>query len=242
MTTVVVDLRFEVDTSDGEHAEGTVRSDGRTVTVQSPHLAVLAGGRSGSDLQALARAVADRGLVLTVADENGPVMRMGAVRSRFWHRAVSRSRFVRIARWRAATTLKAVVIASRGHGVGLPPPTPVPLHLPTAPWTRRRVTTTHDPYGGGHPRLYLSDTRAPASARKVLVFPLAPGTTVIGSADDADLRLDGVDTLQAVVERTVDDEYELVGRGTSVHTYVNGQSCPASDCAPARAWRSDRGG
>lgn len=226
MTSVIVDLRFEVDTPDGEHAEGTVRSDGKTVVVQSPHLAVLAGGRSGSDLKALARAAADQGLVLTVADENGPMMRMGAVRPRFWHRLATRSKRVQVVRWRAAATLKAVVVAGRVQGVGFPPATPVPLHMPTAPWRRRLVTTTHDPYGGGHPRLYLSDTRAPADARKVLVFHLGPGANVIGSGDDADLHLDGVDALQAVVERTADDEYELVGRGTTIHTYVNGRELP----------------
>lgn len=222
MPALHVDLRFEVTTPDGEHATGTVRSRGRTVVVQSPELAVLAGGRSGGDLQALAAMVADREMVLAVADENGDLMRLGAVRRRFWHRIATGSRFVEVVRWRAAAALKASVLTGGSTGVGVPPPTPVP-HLPTAPWSRRRVTTTHDPYGGGHPRLYLSDTRKPAMAREVLSFPLLPGATVIGSGDDADLRLDGVDPVQAVVERTADDEYEIVPRGTTLHTFVGGQ-------------------
>ena len=225
MPALSADLRFEVDTPDGEHADGVVRSDGSTVLVQSPDLSVLAGGRSGSDLQALARAVAEQGLVLVIADEEGALMRLGAVRSRFWHRLVTRSPHVQVVRWRAAAALKAVVLAGRGKGVGVPPPTPMP-QLPPAPWSRRRVTTTHDPYGGGHPRLYLSDTRVPAMARQVLVFALLPGSTSIGSADDVDLHLDGVDPLQAVVERTADDEYELVVRGTTMHAYVNGRELP----------------
>lgn len=226
MTVLIVDLRFEVDTPDGEHASGTVRSDGTHMVVQSPNLAVLASGRSGSDLQSIARAVAKQGLVVTVADQNGPVMSLGAVRRRFWHRFVTRSKFVKVVSWRAAAKLKAIAVAGRGEGLSLPPPTPVPLHLPRAPWSRRRVTTTHDPYGGGHPRLYLSDTRSPANARKVLVFPLAPGINVIGNGEGVHLDLDGIDSLQAVVERTADDEYVLMGRGTTVHTYVNGQELP----------------
>lgn len=226
MPTVKIDLVFEVDTPDGEHAEGMVHSNGKEILLESRDLAVLGAGRSNGDLTAMARALADRGLILTVADEGGAVMRLGAVRSRFWHRLATRSKFVQVARWRAAAALKAVVVASRSQGVGIPPSTPIPRHLPTVPWGRRRVTTTHDPYGGGHPRLYLSDTRVPAMARQVLYFSLLPGETVIGSGDDVDLRLDGVDPLQAVVERTADDEYELVARGTTMHAFVNGQELP----------------
>lgn len=223
MPTVQVDLTFEVDTPDGEHAEGIVRSDGKLLMMQSSDLAVLGGGRSNDDLTSMASMLADRGLILTVADGEGALMRLGAVKSRFWHRVVTRSKFVQVVRWRASAALKAAVVTSRGNGVGVPPTTPIPLHLPNAPWARRRVAETHDPYGGGHPRLYLSDTRVPAMARKVMYFSLLPGQTVLGSADDADLHLAGVDALQAVVERTDDDEYELVARGSSVHTYVNGQ-------------------
>ena len=221
-----IDLRFEVDTPDGEYAEGIVQSDGKMILVQSPDLSVLGGGRSNDDLTAMASMLADRGLIVTVADEDGAVMCLGAVRSRFWHRVATRSKFVQVVRWRAAAALKAVVVASRSQGVGMPPPTPVPRHLPIAPWTRRRVTTTHDPYGGGHPRLYLSDTRVSAMARQVLFFSLLPGETIIGSGDAVDLYLDGVDPLQASVERTDDDEYELVTRGTTIHTYVSGRELP----------------
>lgn len=226
MSGLSIDLAFEVDTPDGEHAAGTVRSRGNEVVMQSADLSVLAGGRSNGDLTALARQLAAQGMVLTIADEDGPLMRLGAVRSRFWHRVATRSKSVQVCRWRAAAALKAVVVAGRGHGVGIPPPTPVPLHLPTAPWSRRRVTTTHDQYGGGHPRLYLSDTRIPSTGRKVHAFSLQPGDSTIGSGDDVDLHLDGIDALQAVVERTDDDEYELVTRGTTVHSYVNGRELP----------------
>lgn len=223
MPTVQIDLRFEVDTPDGDHAAGTVRSDGSNVLVQSPDLSVLAGGRSNGDLVSMAKLFADRDLVLTIADDDGALMRLGSVRPRFWHRIATRSKFVEVVRWRAAAALKAVVVAGRGDGVGIPPTTPVPLHLPKTPWARRRVAETHDPYGGGHPRLYLSDTRVPAMARQVMYFSLLPGETVLGSAADADLHLQGVDALQAVVERTAEDEYEIVARGTTVHTYVNGR-------------------
>ena len=107
----------------------------------------------------------------------------------------------------------------------MPPPIAWP-DLPAAPWARRRVTTTHDPYGGGHPRLYLSDTRVPATARGVRVHYLPPGETSIGAGEDVDLRLDGTSDLQAVVTRTADDEYVIGARGRLTPTFVNGRELP----------------
>jgi len=50
--------------------------------------------------------------------------------------------------------------------------------------------TTHDPRGGGRPRLIfaLGDTAPQHASQRE--FDLLPGLTVIGSAPDADLRLE----------------------------------------------------
>jgi hypothetical protein len=56
-----------------------------------------------------------------------------------------------------------------------------------------KITTTHDPRGGGCPRLiFAMGGEAPAGTEQ-RQFELLRGVTVIGSGADADLRLDGLD-------------------------------------------------
>lgn len=90
------------------------------------------------------------------------------------------------------------------------------------------VTTTHDPAGGGHPRLILS---AGSSARLGAEGPptgtrpeveLRPGVTSIGSDDDADLRLPGLASRHGEVRRTDDDEYLYIPLTAHPASTVNG--------------------
>jgi pSer/pThr/pTyr-binding forkhead associated (FHA) protein len=84
-------------------------------------------------------------------------------------------------------------------------------------------TTTHDPRGGGHPRLIFAlggDAQANAEQRE---FELLPGVTIIGSGADADLRLAGLDEHHAEVRRDAADEYIYVDLGTSAGSRVDGQ-------------------
>lgn len=225
MTRIVADLHFEVDTPSGRPVAGTVRSDGGTVFVACDDLAAFAAGRNGGDLRVIAARLAAEGVTVQLVGDDGPVMQMGVVPHRFWHRLATGSRHVHIDSWRAGAKLRAKVAASSGDTLAMPPSFPVPL-LPPLPGRRRRVTTTHDPHGGGHPRLYLTDSRVPQMARKIQVFNLAPGRTSIGSGEDVDLQLTGTDALQAYVERTPDDEYVLRTQGREVRSYVNGQELP----------------
>jgi predicted component of type VI protein secretion system len=82
---------------------------------------------------------------------------------------------------------------------------------------RVKLTTTHDPKGGGRPLLILAlGGSAPADAKQ-REFDLRPGVTVIGSGPDADLQLPGLEGRHAEVRRQ-DDEYVWVdlGAGSSV--------------------------
>jgi hypothetical protein len=84
-------------------------------------------------------------------------------------------------------------------------------------------TTTHDPRGGGHPRLIFAlggDAPADSVQRE---FELLPGVTVIGSGADADLRLDGLGEHHAEVRRDEFDEYIYVDLGTSAGSRVDGR-------------------
>ena len=85
------------------------------------------------------------------------------------------------------------------------------------------VAVTHDPHGGGHPRLIFAlggDAQANAEQRE---FELLPGVTVIGSGADADLRLAGLDARHAEVRRDAANEYIYVDLGTSAGSRVDGQ-------------------
>ena len=88
------------------------------------------------------------------------------------------------------------------------------------------MMTTHDPRGGGRPRLIfaLGDTAPQHASQRE--FDLLPGVTVIGSAPEADLRLEGLDAHQAEIRRDDRDEYLYVDLGSQAPGRVDGQ--PAS--------------
>jgi len=83
--------------------------------------------------------------------------------------------------------------------------------------------TTHDPRGGGRPRLIfaLGDTAPQQASQRE--FDLLPGVTVIGSGLDADLRLEGLDGRHAEIRRDERDEYVYVDLGSEAPGQVDGQ-------------------
>jgi pSer/pThr/pTyr-binding forkhead associated (FHA) protein len=85
-----------------------------------------------------------------------------------------------------------------------------------------KITTTHDPHGGGHPRLiFAMGDEAPADAEQ-RQFELIQGVTVIGSGEDADLRLDGLAEHHAEIRRNPADEYVYVDLGTPAGSRIDG--------------------
>lgn len=83
-------------------------------------------------------------------------------------------------------------------------------------------TTTHDTHGGGRPRLVftlggVTQTRDPQRE-----FYLYPGVTTIGSANDNDLILDGLDAHHAEIRRDTEDEYIFVQVGADSSSTVHG--------------------
>jgi Inner membrane component of T3SS, cytoplasmic domain len=89
--------------------------------------------------------------------------------------------------------------------------------------------TTHDVYGGGRPRLIMS-LGGKASARAwPQQFELVPGVTVIGSGDDADVRLPGLAPRHAEIRRDAEDEYVLVDLGSPQGCRVDGRLISGPD-------------
>jgi hypothetical protein len=85
------------------------------------------------------------------------------------------------------------------------------------------VTSTHDPQGGGRPRLILAlGGSAPADTEQ-REFDLRRGVTLVGSAPDADLQLPGLEARHAEVRRQAGDEYVWVDLGAAAGSSVDGR-------------------
>ena len=105
----------------------------------------------------------------------------------------------------------------------LAPPTTV---LPLAPTMLRRprtVTTTHDPSGGGNPRLITVPRDDPWPGDRQEVFRMRSGVTTIGSDPGCHVVLEGLAPLHARVLHDEDDELVLLrAEGRPEATRVNG--------------------
>jgi hypothetical protein len=86
-----------------------------------------------------------------------------------------------------------------------------------------KITTTHDPRGGGHPRLIFALGGEAPPGTEQRQFELRPGVTVIGSGTNADLRLDGLGEYHAEIRRDRADEYVYVDLGTPAGSRVDGR-------------------
>lgn len=90
------------------------------------------------------------------------------------------------------------------------------------------VTTTHAAPGEGRPRLIFSVRGHGvlpdgATTLEQGEFLLHDGTTTVGSADDADLRLEGLDELQAEIVHDEFDEYVFIQRSDREASTINGE-------------------
>ncbi len=199
---------------------GTVTGSGHHIEVRCDDVGALSSGSSVRDARQIAAALAGEGLSVTLVGKDGPSVTIGDVKAGLLARTATRSPHIRIDSLKAAINLAR----SRGKGGGslLPPPTLWPI-APTFRWSRRRPTTTHDPAGGGRPRLVFSMGAAATSGGQRRVFDLSKTGTLIGSDETADLCLSGVDPEQARVRRdSGTDEYILVAIGSETPTKVNG--------------------
>ncbi|ASD22750.1 hypothetical protein B7495_12200 [Cryobacterium sp. LW097] len=220
-TRLDIDLVFSIDPADGEPAEdqahGTIRANGLEIEVflSDPERFVRARMSSLPALRSLAADLAERGLVVSVSGPDGVIARMGAVQAPLAQRLVTKSPHLIVGstaavspllrRWRQPTAPERTL--------PLPPPTPFPLVPTLARRIRRRVTTTHYAPGAGRPRLIFVVGSEYWNGQPPREFDLLPGVTRIGSAEDADLRLEGLDALHAEIRHDENDEYLLVALG-----------------------------
>ncbi|MGB5935722.1 MAG: FHA domain-containing protein [Ornithinimicrobium sp.] len=220
------DLTFSVTTPTGgdggeQVTAGSITGQGRHLEVRFDDLGAVSSGASIGQGKAVAAELARQRLAVTLIGPHGPVVSVGDVKANRLARLLTRSKHIRVENWRAAASL-AGVAGSADSGVTLAPPaTPWPI-APTFKWSRRRATTTHDPDGGGRPRLVFSMGSAAQAGQPRRVHDLTPNGTSIGSAESSALVLADVAPQQAEVRRDSDDEYILVALSDNPPTKVNG--------------------
>ncbi|MGC1209180.1 MAG: FHA domain-containing protein [Ornithinimicrobium sp.] len=224
---IEADLTFSMEraSADGgqtEQMSGTLTGNGRHLEVRCDDVGALSSGSSLREARLIAAALAEQGLSVSLAGTQGPIVTIGDVKAGLATRLATRSKHIRIDNIRAVAGLRGSVGKGRGSDTSmLPPPTLFPI-APTFRWSRRRATTTHDPEGGGRPRLVFAMGSAATANDPRRIFHLLRTGTSIGSDDSCDLQLAGIDGVQALVRRDANDEYLIVAAGTSIPTKVNG--------------------
>ncbi len=220
MIAIDADLRFSIELppaggAPARQVSGTVSGQGAALEVTLDELPALDRSTAPSAVRQLARRAADAGLQVSVRGPLGLVATVGAVRPQWLSRIVLRSRFVRLG------SIGTVLAALRARGrrpVSVqdltPPITLLPL-APTFATLPRRVTTTHDPDGGGRPRFFFPGEVNGLPGQRTHVFYLRVGrTTTVGGDPGDDLQLDGLEPVQAEIRRDEWDEYWVVSTGT----------------------------
>ncbi|MFN3949208.1 FHA domain-containing protein [Microbacterium sp.] len=193
--------------------EGTITAAGTEVriVVSDPSRLPGNGRRTLAELSTVADALASRGVSVTLEGPDGPILQLGDVKKSRLQRVVTGSSHIRL----GSVSAIAPLLTRRNSGSALtfpiPPETPLPL-VPTVNRTvRRRITTTHYTPGSGRPRLIFAVGDSSWDGSRPREFDLLPTKTVIGSGDDADLRLPGLAPVHAEIRHEGDDEYVLYG-------------------------------
>src|SRR3954453_22348320 len=227
--TVDADLRFSVDIPGSPTVTGSLTGSGKTLELRVSHPSLFAGRADSAVVSSLARALAERGFSVTVVSSSGPLVTLGATRTSWLQRRVTGSRHIRIERGGGLWTLARGRTRSPSGGALpatalAPPPTLTPIAPTMARRPRRRVSTTHDPDRGGHPRLILTLGAYPSKGDRPTEFPLRDYVTTIGSGADCDICLAGLEPLHAEIRHDDDDEFVLTRIGGTAELRVNGAS------------------
>ncbi|WP_368496450.1 FHA domain-containing protein [Herbiconiux sp. A18JL235] len=217
MVRLDIDLTFsETERGSGDDAdptpfEGTITASGTEVriVVSDPSRLPGNGRRSLAELTVVAEALAARGISVRLDGPDGPILQLGEVRKSRLQRLVTGSPHIRLGSLAAVAPLLVRRNTGRALTFPVPPSTPLPLVPTVNRFVRRRVTTTHYLPGSGRPRLIFVIGSENWDGRPPREFDLLPDRTVIGSAADADLRLDGLAPYHAEVRHEDDDEYVL---------------------------------
>jgi len=226
----LIEARLDVEVSlpdrSGPAVHARLRGEASDLELWVSDPAAFAGPADAGVVRTAAKAMAARGIRLTVTSDAGPLITLGAGRAPWWQRRLTRSPHMRL---ESISALWPVVRASRSRAAVLPSAelVPAPTLYPLAPTFLRRwrmpVTTTHGAPGAGEPRLVGVPGAAPWPGDRQPVFSLTHGGTTIGSDPCCDVVLTGLDPVQGEVRWTHEDEFVFVHRGSTMPSRVNGE-------------------
>lgn len=211
--TVAADLEFSVDLPGSPALSGSLSGAGQALELHVSDPSAFAGRTDSPAIRNLAQLLADRGLMVRVVTPAGPLATLGDARTVWWQRLVTRSPHIRLERGAALWSVVRDRLLSRGGGAvptpGLTPPsTPYPV-APTMVRRPRTVTTTHDPFRGGNPRLALPVGPPPRVGDRPTVFRLRDDVTTIGSDASCDIRFPGLEGVHVEIRHNDDDDFVL---------------------------------
>lgn len=220
---ISADLEFSVSLPGREHyrtVSGTLRGHDSDLELCVDELHLLGNIRAlrGQSV-ALAAALARHDVRLTITDDSGPVVAIGAVDAGWLQRVFTGSRHIRVHGLRVLRVRRRLRQHAPSDAGDVPlrflvPALPSLGVLPMAPTVlhprHRPVTRTHDAPGGGDPHLTFALGPHPWPGDQPRTFPLRSELTTIGSGPDADLRLPGIAPRHAEIRHDEDDEYILV--------------------------------
>jgi hypothetical protein len=225
---LAADLAFSVEVPGRRPVHGHLAGSGRRLRLAVDDPSAFAGRRDSAGVRAFADALSRRDLTVTVTSGDAELLTLGAIRSSWWQRRITGSRHMRVGGGKGAWT--AVRARSRGSsGPGLLPDAglaPPPTLFPMAPTFLRRpahVTTTHAAFGGGDPRLVLASPEGDWLGRQP-AFRLRRDVVTIGSDEQCNVCLPGLEPVHAEVHHDEDDEFFVVATGGDVR--VNGERVP----------------
>lgn len=242
--TIDAHLEFSVDIQGSQTVTGVLTGSGKTLELRVSNPSLFAGATDSSVIRGLAQGLAGKDVLLSVIAPSGPLVTLGAARTSWLQRTATGSRHIRIERWTSLWSLirgRTRDLSAALPVSGLAPPlTPFPI-APTMVRRRRLpLTTTHDPNGGGNPRMIMAPRRYPQPDDPDVVYALRDDVTTIGSGRDCDIRLPGLEPLHAEIRHDDDDEFVLVRVGSFGGTRVNG--APVDTAVLRTASRVDVGG
>jgi len=225
--TVEADLEFTLDLPGSRTVRGSLTGAGKSLQLRVSDPFLFAGRSDASGVRGIAAGLARQGLSVTVVAPAGPLVTLGVPHASWLQRRVTGSRHIRVERGAGLWSLvRGRALAPAGGAlppVELAPPATL---FPVVPTFRRRarapVTTTHDPRGGGNPRLIMAPAAHPLPGDRQEVFGLRGDVTTIGSDAACDIRLAGLDPFAAEVRHDSADEFVVARLGRPGSTRVNG--------------------
>lgn len=221
---ISADLKFQTVLTDKGVVEGTLKVADRRIEIHMRGPVYPNLGRDAKTLRGLAASLAQFGATAVVFLNETPIVELGATHLRWWQHFLPHTRHVTLLSKRTALRLM-IGSGSSSPGVRvrdlLPPTTLLPL-APTFAPHRRPVTTTHDPRRGGNPRLVTIAAEPLGEHQGENTFRLTREVTLIGSGEQCDIRLAGLEEIHAAVIHDDRDELVVEDRSLSRSTLVNG--------------------